>query len=77
MEHTFVADGGTRLAAAIRAEVVAEFASELSAASFWQRFRIRRAMNAEVKRRIQQQAPRDALYALSRQRNDEFAASRS
>lgn len=59
----FVADGCARAVAAIRAEVVAEFASELSAASFWQRFRIRRAINAEVKRRIQQQAPHDALYA--------------
>jgi len=61
-----VADGPCRAAAAIRAEVVAEFADQFAAASFWQRFRIRRVINAEVNRRIPQQAPPDALYARER-----------
>jgi len=58
----FVEDGPERAGAAIRAEVIAEFAEQLSTASFWQRLRIWRAIDAEVERRLERQAPPDALY---------------
>jgi hypothetical protein len=58
----YLEDGPERAAAAIRAEVVAEFESQLSIASFWERWRLWRAIKAEVKRRLESRAPRDALY---------------
>jgi hypothetical protein len=46
--------------AAIREEIIAEFADQLSAASFWS------AINAELKRRVEQDSPREAVCARLR-----------
>jgi hypothetical protein len=54
----FVDEDYESAARAIRTEVVAEFAEQLaSASSRWQRFRIWMAINAEVARRLENQAP--------------------
>lgn len=62
----FVADGYKRARDAIepviRAEVEGEFAERLQTAAFLKRWRLRREMAAEIKRRIHAQAPPDALY---------------
>ena len=64
--HRFVADGYGRARDAIepeiRAEVEREFAKRLQTASFLKRWRLRREMAAEIKRRIHARAPPDALY---------------
>jgi hypothetical protein len=62
----FVADGHRRAREAmepsIRAAVESEFAVQLKGASFWQRWRIRAAIEREIDRRIERMAPRHALY---------------
>jgi hypothetical protein len=45
--------------AAIREEIIAEFADQLSAASFWS------AINAELKRRVEQDSPREGRLCPS------------
>jgi hypothetical protein len=46
--------------AAIRDEIIAEFADQLSSASFWP------AINAELKRRVQQELPREVIRSRRR-----------
>ena len=62
----FVADGYYRAYAAnepiVRQEVEVEYAEQLKAASFWQRFSLRREMATEIRRRLNEKAPRSALY---------------
>ncbi len=63
-ECHFVVDGRERAAEAIRDEVTAEFAEKLAATTFWNRWRVRRKIEAEVKRRMDKQSPGHALYAV-------------
>ncbi len=62
----FVCDGYARTCAAIqpqiRAVVEAEFSERLAAASLWGRFWLRRAIEREVRQRVRQSAPPEALY---------------
>lgn len=62
----FVADGCERahdaIEPAIRAQVEQEYTDRLKAASPFQRYRLRRELNKEIQRRIDAQAPPDALY---------------
>lgn len=66
VHNRFVADGYSRAYAAIepgvRAEVQAEYADRLQNASFFGRIWIRWEMNREIRRRVDQSAPPDALY---------------
>jgi hypothetical protein len=62
MTSGFIEDGRDRLICAIRAQVAAEFSEELAKAGAWQRFLIRQKIEAEVGRRVAQQAPEDGLY---------------
>jgi hypothetical protein len=62
----FVADGQERAHAAIeptiRAAVTAEYAERWQRATFWQRFWLRREIQHEIDRRLEEAAPSDALY---------------
>lgn len=61
-----VSDGHERACDAkepqIRAEVLEEYAERLGEASFFKRIGLRREMEREVQRRLDLQAPPDALY---------------
>ena len=61
-----VADGYYRAYAAnepiVRKEVESEYAERLKAASFWQRYSLRREIAAEIDRRLNERAPHSALY---------------
>ena len=61
-----VADGQERARAAamerVRAEVQRRFAPELARAGFWRRWALRLHLRREIQRRMEQIAPRDALY---------------
>jgi hypothetical protein len=46
----------------VRAEVHAQYAEELQAASFIGRLLLKLEMNREIERRVHAQAPPDALY---------------
>jgi hypothetical protein len=47
----------------LRREVEAEFAGQMAAATGWfDRWRMRRRMDAEIERRMSEKAPPDALY---------------
>ena len=62
----FVVDGRARLISVveneIRRAVESEFAAQWAAAGWFHRWRLRRKINAEIARRLEQAAPRDALY---------------
>ncbi|REK17996.1 MAG: hypothetical protein DWQ37_05605 [Planctomycetota bacterium] len=62
----FVQDGFERARAAaepeIRAQVVAEYAERLEAASSWKKYWLWRAIDREVETRLARQAPPGALY---------------
>jgi hypothetical protein len=58
-ETKFAADRQSAIAA-IREEIIAEFADQLSAASFWP------AINAELKRRVQDETVRNSVSARRR-----------
>jgi len=64
--HRFVVNGHGRavdaLEPVVRAEVESEFAERLKDASYWRRVLLRREMRAELKRRMHEKAPPDALY---------------
>jgi hypothetical protein len=47
----------------IRTEVEAEFSEQLSNATFWQRFNIRRAIRREIARRLPPKPSANSLYA--------------
>lgn len=74
MDHPFVVDGHERARDAIervvRQRVETAYAAALANANAWQRIRIRmkirRAIEREVRKRLAEQAPDDALYAVSR-----------
>jgi hypothetical protein len=61
-----VADGHERAVRAlepvVRAEVEAEYAERLAAASRWKRARLKQEIRREIERRIAERAPPDALY---------------
>ena len=62
----FVQDGSQRahdaIEPAIRAQVEPEYADRLKAATLIQRYMLHRELNKEIQRRIDAQAPPDALY---------------
>lgn len=62
----FVADGLGRARAAlepaVREQVEGEFATEWNASSLVHRWFLQRRMEREIARRLEMQAPRDALY---------------
>jgi hypothetical protein len=62
----FVQDGPGRLRAAleseIRPQVVAEYAERLASAGIWKRYRLRREIDREVRRRASEMIRPDALY---------------
>jgi hypothetical protein len=62
----FVADGYRRAYSAVeppvRVEVTAEYAERLERASFWERQRLKREIEREIRRRVHEKAPPDALY---------------
>lgn len=64
--HRFIVDGrdraGKALEPSIRAQVEGEFAELIQNATFLRRIVLRRQITAEVKRRLDEQAPPDALY---------------
>jgi hypothetical protein len=61
-----VADGHRRAVRAlepvVRAEVEAEYAERLAAASRWKRALLKQEIRREIERCIAERAPRDALY---------------
>lgn len=61
-----VADGYDRAYAAnepiVRKEVELEYAERMKAASFWQRYSLRQEIADEIHRRLEEKAPRSALY---------------
>lgn len=63
---SFVADGRARAAMALKgkiaAEVEAEFAERLEKATPYQRIRLKLNMVREINRRLEKEAPPDALY---------------
>lgn len=65
----FIANGRQNACVAIepmvRTEVEAEYAEQLKGASLWRRFWIHRKMKQEIRRRIGELAPPDALYETS------------
>jgi hypothetical protein len=46
----------------VRVQVQQEYAERLCAAPLWRRWLLRRALEREVRRRLEQLAPPDALY---------------
>jgi hypothetical protein len=66
LSNHFVADGQARAHKAnkprIRAAVEAEYAERWHGATPWDRFWLRREMNREIARRLQEAAPSYALY---------------
>jgi hypothetical protein len=66
MQSHFLFDGCERAQAAIepqiRAQVNAEYATAFAAAGFWGRLRLRREIEHEVARRLDEVSPPDALY---------------
>ncbi len=65
-EHRIVASGrdnawSANLPAA-RAEVEKEFAERMASAGFWKRLLLRRRIEKEIRRRMEENAPRRALY---------------
>lgn len=63
---SFVVDGYERARKAmepeIRAEVEAKYTEQLTTATIWQRWKLRRQMKLEIDERIHQIAPPDAEY---------------
>jgi hypothetical protein len=66
LRSRFVVDGYSRAQKAaepeIRAQVVAEYSEQLETAGLWRRFWWRRKIQREVRLRLSQVAPPDALY---------------
>ncbi len=60
--HRFVHDGHERAYNAAEVEVYAEFAEQLEHSSGFSKLRLKRDIEREIKRRIRQVAPPDALY---------------
>jgi hypothetical protein len=62
----FVADGQSRARATIETQirnaVETVYAERWQAASLWRRFWLRREMNREVERRLEEAAPSHAVY---------------
>jgi hypothetical protein len=62
----FVHDGQERAWAAlepvVRAQVIAEYARRCQDAPFWRRWLLRLRMPSDIRRRLEQLAPSDALY---------------
>jgi len=62
----FIADGFSRATSAARTQIQAEvtklYASLIAHANFWDRFRLKQQINAEVRRRVAERVPPHALY---------------
>ena len=66
VDNRFLADGDQRLRNVqkpqVRAEVEQQYADRLAAASWFERRKIRKQIKAEIKRRLNELSPPDALY---------------
>jgi len=64
--HRFIHDGHERAYNAaeekVRSELYAEFAEQLERSSGFSKLRMKREIEQEIKRRVRQVAPPDALY---------------
>jgi hypothetical protein len=66
LHDRFMEDGCVRAQSAaepqIRLQVASEYSAQLEAAGAWDRFWLRRAIEREVRIRLEKVAPPDALY---------------